>query len=112
VVKISAPKFKARHIRGTQNIVADTLSRMFEPTSSEVTNEVERHLLLRNFPLAFQELRHLQWEESTLAGILAQLEKGDVVGGYTPSKGILYCRSSKRGVSRSGAFGLPCCYAK
>jgi hypothetical protein len=30
VVKISALKFQVRHIRGTQNIVSDTLSRMYE----------------------------------------------------------------------------------
>jgi len=36
VVKIWALKFQVRHIRGTQNIVADTLSRMFEFSSPEM----------------------------------------------------------------------------
>ena len=37
VVKISALKFEVRHVRGTQNIVADTFFRMFEsPTSDSV----------------------------------------------------------------------------
>jgi hypothetical protein len=33
VVKISALKFKVRHIRGTRNCAADALSRMYDPPS-------------------------------------------------------------------------------
>ena len=97
VVKISALKFEVRHVRGTQNIVADTLSRMFESPTSEPVEQVKSNLVLTDFPLAFEELAQLQWEDFTLAGIVAQLEKGDAVNGYTLSKGIPYCRSSKRG---------------
>jgi len=91
VVKISALNFEVRHVRRKQNIVADTLSRMFESPTSDSVEQVESHLVLTDFPLAFQELAQLQWEDSALAGIVAELEKGDVVGGYTLSKGILYC---------------------
>jgi len=53
--------------------------------------------VLTEFPLAFQELAQLQQEDHTLAGIVAQLEKGDMVDGYILSKGILYCRHKERG---------------
>ena len=54
-MKISALKFQVRHIRGTQNIAADTLSRKFESSSPEVPNQVVFHLTLTTFPLAFQD---------------------------------------------------------
>jgi len=96
VVKISAIKFEVRRVRGTQNIVADTLSRMFDSHASDLANQIESHLVLTEFPLAFQELGQLQQKDPTLAGIVAQLEKGDMVDGYRLSKGILYCRPTKR----------------
>jgi len=64
VVKIWALKFQVRHIRGTQNIIADTLSRMFESSSSEVPNQAVCHIALTTFPLAFQGLGQLQREDS------------------------------------------------
>jgi len=53
--------------------------------------------MLTEFPLTFQELAQLQREDPTLAGILAELEKCDMVDGYILSKGTLYCRPKKRG---------------
>jgi hypothetical protein len=75
--------------------VADTLSRMFESPSSEVPNQMECLLALTNFPLAFCEFGQLQREDPVLRDIVALLEKGDIVGNYSLSKGILYCRSSR-----------------
>jgi len=95
-VKISALKFEVRHVRCMQNIVTDTLSRKFELHPSDSANQVESHLVLTEFPLAFQELAQLQWEDSTLAGIVAQLVKGYMVDSYTLSKSILYCHPRKR----------------
>ena len=111
---MSALKFKFRHVRGTQNIVADTLSRMIASPTSDSVEQVESNLVLTDFPLAFQELTQLQREDSALAGILTQLEKSDTVGGYTLSKGILYCRSTKRGepklVVPTAAITMVCAY--
>ena len=92
VLKISALKFVVRHVRVTQNIVAGTLSRMFHSHTSDSANPIESHLVLTEFALAFQGLGELQQEDPTLSGIVAQLEKGDMVDGYSLSKGILYCR--------------------
>ena len=70
---------------------------MFDSHTSDLENQIERHLMLTEFPLAFQELGQLQQDNHTLAGIVAQLEKSDMVDGYSLSKGILYCRPKKRG---------------
>ena len=53
VVKISSLKFQVKHKRGTQNIVADMLSRMFESSEVEETVEARCNLTTTNFPLAF-----------------------------------------------------------
>jgi len=42
VVKISALKFEVRHVHGTQNIVADTLSRMLDSHTSDSANQILR----------------------------------------------------------------------
>jgi len=53
VVKISSLKYLMKHIRGTQNVVADALSRMFEPSGVEEPVEASCNLTTTNFPLAF-----------------------------------------------------------
>jgi hypothetical protein len=65
VVKISSLKFKVQHVRGTQNIVADSLSRMFEGHDvSDVPCPVSS--ILTSFPIAFQELGELQRQDVDL----------------------------------------------
>jgi hypothetical protein len=86
---------QVRHIRGTQNIVADTLSRTFESSSPEVLNQVACLLALTTLPLAFQELGQLQRQDSVLADITAKLNKGNKVNNYSLSKGTRFCCSSK-----------------
>jgi hypothetical protein len=95
VLKLSVLKVQVRHIRRMQNIVADTLSRMFEAPPPEAPNLEVCHLTVTAFPLAFQELGQLQREDPVLASIIAKLERGDVWN-YSLSKGTLYCRASKR----------------
>jgi hypothetical protein len=94
VVKISALKFEVRHIRGTQNIVADTLSRMFETPPHEDVS-VSCGVTLTEFPLAFQDMKQLQRQDPTLCDIMSKLERGERVENYLLSKGILYWRSAK-----------------
>ena len=67
--KISALKFQVRHIRGTQNVVADALSRMFESPVEEEPTPIVCNLILTKFPLAFVDLKSLQTEDPELAEI-------------------------------------------
>ena len=94
-MKILALKFEVQHIRGTQNIIAVTLSRMFESSSPEVPNLAACNLALTTFPLAFQELGQLHREDSLLPDIIAKPERGDEVDNYSLFKGTLYCRCRK-----------------
>jgi hypothetical protein len=85
-----------RRIRGTQNIVTDTLSRTFDSSSlPDVPNQVSCHLALIAFPLSFREHGQLQRQDSVLADIIAKLDRGDKVDNYSLSKGTLYCPSLK-----------------
>jgi hypothetical protein len=95
VVKISALKFEVRHFRGTQNIVADILSRMFETPPVEEAS-VSCGVTLTESPLAFQDLKQLQLQDPVLVDIKCKLERGEEVENYLLSKEILYWRSSKR----------------
>ena len=71
-----------RHIRGTQNIVSDVLSRTFESSLPEGPNQVACLLALTTFPLAFQELGQIQRQDSVLAGIISKADKDDKVYNY------------------------------
>jgi len=96
VLWLSALKFQVRHISGTQNIVADTLSRMFDALLHEAPIPEVCHLTLTALPLVFRGLGQLQREDPVLAGIIAKQERGDNVRNYSLSRGNLYCRASKR----------------
>jgi transposase InsO family protein len=96
VACISASKFEVRHIRGTQNVVADALSHLFNVEEVDEPPMVECNLTLTKFPLAFQDLKQLQGQDPELSGIMAQLQRGNKVERYTVSKGALYWRGCKR----------------
>ena len=96
VVKIAALKFQVRHIRGSQNVVADTLSRMFEPDSSEETIQASCNMAVTNFPLAFNDLKELQLQDAELQEIKTRLQSGEKVLNYRLSQGVIYWRA-KRG---------------
>jgi len=66
--------FEVRHVRGTQNIVVDTFSGMLDSPNSDSANQFESHLVLTEFPPAFQQLAQLQREDPPLASIMTQLE--------------------------------------
>jgi hypothetical protein len=96
VAKISALKFEVRHIRGTQNIIADTLSRMFESApEAENGKLVTCNLALTEFPLAFEDLRNLQDKSPELMAIKARLARRERIPQYELSRGVLYWRARK-----------------
>jgi hypothetical protein len=81
IVKISVLKFEVRHIRGTQNIVADTLSRMFQTPPVEEAS-VSCGFTLTEFPLAFLDLKQLQLQDPVLVDFKSKLERGEEVENY------------------------------
>ena len=94
VVKISSFRFRAQHIRGTQNVVADALSRMYHLPSEEPINEP--CALLLEFPLAFTEVIPHQLDDEVLGPIIDKIKSGEMKAPYHLSKGVL-CSKERRG---------------
>lgn len=96
LVKISSLKFQVQHIKGTQNVVADTLSCMISLPSQEPTEQPCSVFL--DFPMAFTEIlpHHLDYEELGL--IIKNLKEGKPQPPYFLSKGVLSCREGKEQV--------------
>lgn len=107
VIKISALKFKVQHVRGTQNIVADTLSRMYSNHVDEGDTEPVNCCLniLLNFPPAFDNILSHQMKDPELGPIVTELQAGGNHPPYFLSKGVLTCRA-QRG-DRSPKIVLP-----
>lgn len=97
VVKIAAFKFRVQHIRGTQNIVADALSRMFTQELDRDTQQSDfvSNMILSEFPLAFTDLEKHQASDPDILGILTRLKRGEEQPPYLLSNGVLCCRQQR-----------------
>ena len=93
VVKISSFKFKVQHIRGSQNVVADALSRMFSQPS-DAQSEQPCSVLL-DFPLAFTDVLPHQLNDEELGPVIQNIKEGNLQAPYFLSKGVLCCRERK-----------------
>lgn len=96
VVKLAALKFKVQHIRGTQNILADALSRMFHEAGTTDEGGMVTSVLLE-FPLAFSDILSHQMEDDELRDIIQRLQSGEDRTPYFLSKGALCCRARRQG---------------
>jgi hypothetical protein len=94
VVKLSSFKFTVQHVKGTQNVVADTLSRMFHHTDETTVEEKQEIVgsILEDFPLAFEGILKHQKEDPELGPILQDIEAGRERNPYFCSKGVLCCK--------------------
>lgn len=77
-MKTSSLTFQVQHIQGTQNIIADTLSSVFQP-QSDVSDSVTRNNTLTSFLVPFQEMAELQCQDPELGKIICKPEKGKQV---------------------------------
>jgi hypothetical protein len=68
-------KFQAHHIRGTQNVIADALSRMYEGETEPVVEPV-----LLEFPILFQDIGTYQRSDPELNAIIERLRTEEVPG--------------------------------
>lgn len=75
IVKISAFKFRVQHVKGTENIVADTLSNMFH-SDDKKNSAVPCNFLLLSFHLAFPRHLSFQSDDPKLGPILETIEAG------------------------------------
>jgi len=99
VVKIAAFKFKVQHVRGSQNLIADALSRMYHETPSPAENPHCGAVLL-DFPLAFENITTYQRQDEELGPIIRGIEDGTEFPPYSLSKGVLCCRQRVGGGTR------------
>ena len=96
-IKVKLYKFKVQHIRGTQNVVADTLSHMFYTPSKTSENKESRetpfiNTLITEFPLAFTDIAQYQQQDPLLRPIIEQLDKENKSEKYILSKRVLCYR--------------------
>lgn len=105
VVKISSFKFRTQHLRGSLNVVADTLSRMYSEPNDDPEEILPVSSLLLQFPLAFTDVAAHQLCDVELGPILRELLNGGTHPPYFLTKGALCCRP-QRG-NRSPKLVLP-----
>lgn len=99
VLKLTALRFEIVHIRGTENVIADTLSRMFqvdkandilkEQSVTDSTNvETQVNSVLTDFPLTFSTVRDHQMNDSHIVHLMDQV-KTKTNDQFCVSKGVL-----------------------
>jgi len=82
-------KFKVRHTRGFDNVVADALSRMFEGHCPE-DPEILCASLMDSLPLVYTSLREYQQRDSWCQDLLRKVERKETAGNkFRFCKGLL-----------------------
>jgi hypothetical protein len=71
-VQLFALKFHIHHIRGSQNIIADILSRMYYPDAQVLVTPI-----LLQFPILFEDIATHQRSDTDLKIIIGLLSVGD-----------------------------------
>jgi hypothetical protein len=79
------------HIKGTLNVVADTLSRMFETGESQDSLPSIVAPVLCDMPLAFEDLTSHQAQDPEITAIIQKLEAVEPITPYSMRDGLLYC---------------------
>jgi hypothetical protein len=87
VIRLSAFKFDVHHIRGSQNIIADALLRVYDPGGEFFVAP-----LLLDFPVLFENIATHQRSDPDLKAIIDRLSLGDVPS-YSLEKGVFHCKA-------------------
>ena len=98
-VRIGAFKFTPRHIRGSDNVVADALTRMFaeEPSPTSFVATVPDFNGCMSFPEMFTSIAEHQRRDAHLEPIIRQLEDDQPVPPYHVRNGVLMLRANVDG---------------
>lgn len=95
-LKLSAYKYVVRHIRGTDNVVADALSRMYQDedlsSGSCSVNVANIDLML---PDLFTDMSQHQNADDTCKAFIERLRNGEILPGYKLRNDVLLHRSSR-----------------
>jgi len=89
ILRLSPFKFKVRHTRGTENVVADALSRMFDGDSPE-NPEVLCAAMLDSLPLVYSSLIEHQNSDAFFQALRRKIDSNEPGGGnFCVHKGAL-----------------------
>ncbi|PNF34261.1 hypothetical protein B7P43_G16924 [Cryptotermes secundus] len=84
VVRLSSFKFNVQHITGSQNFIADALSRMYDTPA-----DIPVCPMVLDFPMLFEDIATHQNADSVLSPIIRQFIAGEVERGYSLRCGVL-----------------------
>jgi transposase InsO family protein len=88
-LRLAPFKFRVKHTRGTDNVVADALSRMFEGIERD-TPEEECVAVVQSLPLVYSSLAEHQEKDAFCNDIRSQIQTGKADGSnYQLHKGLL-----------------------
>ena len=76
VVRLAPFKFKVKHTRGADNVVADALSRMFQVRKEE-TPEAVCGALMESLPLVYTSLAQYQTDDAFCRELSEKVKRGD-----------------------------------
>lgn len=84
VYRLSAFSFRVEHIPAAENVVADSLSRLFEEQSASLVSPI-----LPDFPLSFTSIRQLQLEDEECNQRITKLNQGDTIDKFSVNQDLL-----------------------
>ena len=92
ILRLAPFKFKVKHTRGVDNVVADALSRMFEGARVEIP-EVTCATLLESLPLVYSSLKEHQKDDPFCKDLWVKVRTGQGgVDNFQTHKGLLCSR--------------------
>lgn len=103
-LRLSEFSYDLEHCRATQNILADTLSRLFDQKESE--NKIEEiktsdvTLILKEFPECFSSLPDYQRNDPELKNIISQIENKQKVQHFEIKSKILRYKKNQKCASK------------
>lgn len=96
-LKLSAYKYTVRPIRGSENVVADALSRMYHEIDGDQNNASVSSVTCAaiTFPDLFVDISQHQLADDECNALIARLKTGEVIPGFKIKNDILLHRSPR-----------------